>query len=228
MNKKSFKDIWFYANASFFINYSLILLRLFVAFPIPCLPSFFNSLFLLVAYSLTFQGLVTNYKSYNINTLVTKVITHPNTFCILLFLCFVPNILLSPFYLLCIYHIVSYIIAKKEAFHSYFFYNSVVFLNTNITTIGRSALFLEIFLIPITFILLLRGKIGAISLIAYFLMIRQQYTSNNNMKAVVLECLQYAHNIAMNLPDGVKMRYFEVSNLIRGYLKIDKEAEKKE
>lgn len=228
MNKKSLKDIWFYSNVCFFINYSLAILRAFVAFPLPRLPSFFNCVFLLLAYALTFQSIVANFKAYDTSTLIKKIFAHPNTFCIFLFLCFVPNVLLSPFYLLAVYHIVSSIVARKEAFHSYFFYDFVVFLNTNIATIGRSALLLEIVIIPVAVIMAILRRISMLTLSIYLLMIRQQYVSNNNMKAIVLECVQRAHGLAMQMPDSIKMKYLELVNYARSLNKSEKDQKQKQ
>ncbi|ELA42147.1 uncharacterized protein VICG_00790 [Vittaforma corneae ATCC 50505] len=228
MNKKSLRDIWFYSNVCFFINYSLAILRVFVAFPLPRLPSFFNCIFLLLAYTLTFQSIIANFKAYDTLMFIKKIFSHPNTFCIVFFLCFVPNILLSPFYLLTIYHIVSSIVAKKDTFHSYFFYDFVVFLNTNIATIGRSALFLEILLIPIAVSMVVLRRISTVTLLIYLLMIRQQYISNNNMKAIVSECIQRMHNLAMNMPDSIKMRYLELMNYVRSLSKSEKNQKQKQ
>lgn len=81
MNTEPLRDLWHYINLCFVVNYSLHLLGLFVAFPLPCLPSFFNSLFLLEAYSPASQGFVSKFKAYVVNTLGEKIFTHPNTFC---------------------------------------------------------------------------------------------------------------------------------------------------
>lgn len=228
MAKPSPKDLWFYSNTLFFLNYTLVILKLLVTFPLPSFPSSFNCLFLLLAYILTFKGFFSNFKAYDVTTLLKKIFTHPNTSCIALFLCFVPNLLLLPFYPLSLYHIVSYIVSKKEAFSKYFFYNFVIFLNTNIYIIGRSALFLEILLVPVAGVLLALRKIGVISLTVYLFMIRQQYISNSNMKAVVIECMQVMHSLIMKLPDSIKMRCLSAINYIRSFRPGEKPLEKKE
>lgn len=211
MRSESLKNIWFYTNLTFFASYSLAILRIFVAFPLPVPPSFINCIFLLVSYALTFQGFIAHLKSQEVNLVARKVFTHPNMFCIFLFLCFVPNILLLPFYLLSIYHIVSSIVARKETFQSYFFYNFVVFLNSNIGSIGRTALLLEIVLFPVACGMALFRKIGLITVVAYALMLRQQYSLNNSMKAVAMECIHGMHALVMKMPEGMRMRCLKIT-----------------
>jgi len=228
MSPESFKNLWFYTNSAFFINYSLSILKLLVAFPLPVLPSSVNCLLLFVSYALTFRGFLPHLKSQEINTIAKKIFTHPNMFCIFLFLCFVPNILLLPFYLLTVYHMVTSIVARKETFQFYFFYNFVVFLNTNISAIGKAALVLEIGLFPVACIMMVMRRIGLLTLLAYGLMLRQQYSQSASMKEVAMESVQQLHGLFMKMPEGVRMRFLKVTGYLGAAVGREKEIKKKQ
>lgn len=226
MDRNKIKDIWFYSNVCLFVNYSLRILRIFVVLPLPVLPAFFNSLFLLVAYVLTFEALFSHFPVTGAAVFLKKAFAHPNAYCILLFLCFVPNTLLLPFYLLSIYHIVTFISSKKERFGSSAVYQWCVSLRCCISSLGRLSLFLQIVLFPVAFLMLLLGWIGFPALLAYGIMLRQQYVLNEHMRSVMGEVLQYANKMAMKLPDWLRMEYFDFVNSVRKYFQGKKEIKK--
>lgn len=216
MNSLSIKDIWLILNLCFIVNYSISILKIFLAFPLLSLPSFFNSLFLLCAYALTLQTLFSQLKiSSSISSkFFKKVVSHPNTFCLFVFICFPPNILLFPFYLLSLYHLASAVVSRKEEFNRYFFYDICVFIDKNLNNIGRTALFLEIISIFIATILLLMRKISPITLLSYIFMVRQQYITNNTMKSVCMEMIQYLNECMKKLPDNIKNNI----TIVTGYM----------
>lgn len=216
MNSLSIKDIWLILNLCFIVNYSISILKIFLAFPLLSLPSFFNSLFLLCAYALTLQTLFSQLKiSSSISyKFFKKVVSHPNTFCLFVFICFPPNILLFPFYLLSLYHLASAVVSRKEEFNRYFFYDICVFIDKNLNNIGRTALFLEIISIFIATILLLMRKISPITLLSYIFMVRQQYITNNTMKSVCMEMIQYLNECMKKLPDNIKNNI----TIVTGYM----------
>ncbi|KAM0680064.1 hypothetical protein GINT2_001754 [Glugoides intestinalis] len=228
MNRSTVKDIWFYSNICLFINYSLTILKLFVALPIPRLPSFFNSAFLIVSYSLTFEALLSNLKTTGLNAFIKKICSQPNAYCIALFFCFPPNIILFPFYILGMYHIATFVTTKKERFGSSFIFEYCVFLNNNTASIGRLSLFFQVLLVPVAFILFVVRSIGLMTFLAYVLMVRHQYMASEHMRAVVGEILQYLNGLSMNMPDEVKMNYLGVMNYIQSQFRKEKNVKEKQ
>lgn len=221
MDKKQIQNLWLYSNSLFLLNYSLAILSLFVAFPVPKLPSFFNNLFLIFSYALTFQSLAANIKSQGIATFLTKASSQPNTFCLALFLTFIPNILLLPFYVLCIYHICSAVLSRKKEFENYFFYEICVALGKNLNSIGRLALILELTMAPLCVILLFARYISIFSLIAYFIMVRRQCQTNKAMKDVLGEILHTLHGILSKMPENYKNHLNSAINKCKAMLKVE-------
>ena len=228
MDKKTIQDLWLGSNIAFVLNYTLLILNLFVAFPVPRLPSIFNSLFLIFAYTLTFHSLFINLKSQSFNSLIFKIISQPNTFCIGFFITFPPNILLAPFFLLSIYHITSAVLSRKKEFEIYFFYEICIVLGKHLTFIGRLALLIELFLSPICFILVLFRKISFFTLISYICMVRKQCQSNKVMKDIFEECMLNVHSVLLKLPDNYKAMYLQILNRINSLFKKEDVKEKTE
>lgn len=221
MNKLSIKDIWLILNLCFIINYSISILKIFVAFPLLNLPPFFNSLFLFCAYALTLQTLFSQFSTKNISKFSKKIISHPNTFCLFVFLCFPPNLLLFPFYLLSLYHLASAVVARKEEFNKYFFYDLCVFIDKNLNTIGRTALFLEIFSVFIALVLLVIRRISLFTLLSYIFMIRQQYITNDTMKSVCMEIIVQINELFHKLPTNFRDRFSAVTGYIDRFTKSE-------
>lgn len=227
MNSQQLKDIWFYSNALLVANYSLFLISKLVTLPIPKLPSVFNNLFLIVAYVFTFQSLFSTYKTTSAGSLLNKVFTHSNTFCIFLFLTFPNNLLLFPFYLLSIYHVVSTVLSKKTQYEKYFFYSLCVSLQPSLIHLGRAALIAEVAMTVLALLLFIIRKASFSTLVAYVSMVRMQYQSNKSMKEVVDMVLSKLHTFALKMPDSCKDYYFKCINLTK-YFSTNKDIKKKQ
>lgn len=209
MDKKSIQDFWLYSNIAFVSNYTLFLLSLCVAFPVPRLPSFFNCFFLIFAYALTFHSLFINFKSQSLNSFASKIFSQPNTFCLFFFATFPPIILLIPFYLLSIYHITSAILSRKKDFENFFFYEIFVVFGKYLTSIGRCALIIELSLTPVCIIMTLFRRCSIFTFISYIFMVRKQCQINKAMRDVLDECIHKIHGLFLKLPDNYKAMYLQ-------------------
>lgn len=227
MDKKRIQDFWLYSNAVFVVNYILLILSIFIAFPVPRLPSYFNNIFLILAYALTFHSLVVNFKAQDLNTLFSKITSQPNTFCLAFFITFPPNLLLSPFFLLSVYHITSAVLSRKKEFENYFFYSACSVLGKNLSGIGRFALLSELLLVPVCVVLLFLGKIRIFTLIAYVSMVRKQYQTNKAMKDVFDECMHNVHSFFLKLPDSYKSSYLQALGSLQKLFKKEEDTKKK-
>lgn len=225
-NVKSIRDLWFYSNLAFIINYSITIFRLFVYIPIPYLPSFFNNIFLLVSYSVTILSLVKKVGSSGFT--FKKILSNQNFICLGLFIFFVPNILLFPFFLLSIFHVNGDILARKKEFEKLFFFDLCVFLGRNAANIGRMAMICEILLIPVSFVMVLFRRLNILPFLVYCIIVRQQYITNKTMKSVVGEAVMKIDGIFAKMPVEVVAYYDKIKDFIGKYNKGEDEPKKSE
>lgn len=225
-NVKKIRELWFYSNLVFIVNYVLTYTRMFISVPLPHLPSFFNNLCLLVSYGVTILDLFRNMRSPGFS--LRKIYTNQNLICLGLFLCFVPNILLLPFFLLSVYHINADILSRKQEFEKYFFFDFCALLGRNSSNIGRTAMYLEVLLVPVSFVLLLARKLGFIPFVVYCAIVRQQYINNRSMKSVVEEIILKVDDLISRMPDWMKTYYCMLKEIMSKYNRPDEPSGKRE
>lgn len=225
-NTRKIRELWFYSSMAFIVNYTLTYLRMFVSVPLPHLPSFFNNLCLLVSYGVTILDLFRSMNSPGFT--FKRIYTNQNFVCLGLFLCFVPNILLLPFFLLSVYHINANILSRKQEFEKYFFFDFCVLLGRNSSRIGRTAIYLEVLLVPISLILLLCRRLGFIPFIVYCAIVRQQYINNRSMKSVVEEIILKVDDLVSKMPNGIRTYYNVFKEVMSKYNRPEELPKKRE
>jgi transmembrane protein 33 len=214
---KNLKDFWLYLNLLFICNYTLAIANLCTTIYVPSLPSWINSVVLIVTYAITMVDIFKN---------LPKLVRHPNFICIFLFATFPCNILLLPFFLLSVYHLNNEIISKKKIYEKYFFYQVSCAIAVHSIYIGRFAMFSEVFCIPLSFILFAMGRSSILTFVAYAVIVRQQYINNQSMKSVIKEIIFKIDQLLGCLPDSMKNKYFQAKAFLANY-NVPKESCKK-
>lgn len=224
-NSKEYRKLWLYCNIAFIINYTLKTFSFLVTVPIPVFPNFFNSICLILIYSILVFDLIVNYRNKNIT--LQHVYGNQNLFCLAFFFFFVPYILLLPFYLLCIFHVNNSVLLEKKIHENRFYYEFCVSLGKYSSLLGRASLFLEVCLIPVALVMTLMRKFGVVPFILYLVIIRQQYMTNNNMKSVINELIQTLEaGMTKYMPKKVLDCYLKAKPLIGRYCGCENTAKK--
>ncbi len=223
---KEIKAVWFYSNLAFIINYTLTCIKLFVTIPVPYFSHYFNNLCLLVSYSILVLDLLKNYNTPGFS--FKKIYTNQNFMCIFLFICFIPNILLFPFFMLSVFHVNNVILSQKKLYESYFFYDLCVMLGRHSNTIGRSSMYCEVILLPIGLILVFLGQIRVFTFMVYCTIIRQQYICNSTMRSVIEEIIFNIDKLISKMPAQVATLYTNVKENVSKYNKPETIPNKKE
>lgn len=205
IDSREIKRAWFYLNIIFIANYTISILRLFIRIGIPHLPNFFNILILLSSYLITLLDAIKK---------PGKLMSHPNTICLGLFLTFPDYILLIPFYILSIYHTNSFILSQKKNYEKLPFFNICAMIGQYSSHLGRTAMYFEVINIPLAIILMLLGRSSIRTVIAFMAVVRQQYVNNSTMKGVVGELMTYVDQVVSNLPDSFKGLYNQAKEFI--------------
>lgn len=225
-NSRKIREVWFYSNLAFIVNYFLTYVRMFVSIPLPHFPSFFNSLCLLVSYGVTIMDILRSIGSPGFS--FKKVYTNQNLICIGLFLCFVPNILLLPFFLLSVYHVNADILSRKQEFERYFFFDFCILLGRSSSCIGRTAIYLEVLLVPVSFIMVLFRMLGFVPFVVYCGIVRQQYINNRSMKSVVEEIVLRVDDLVSRMPKWMSTHYATFKGIASKYNKPEEPPSKRE
>lgn len=223
---KEIKAVWFYSNLAFIVNYTLTIIKLFVTIPIPYLSHYFNNLCLFISYTILVVDLFKNIQRPDFS--FKKIYTNQNFMCIFLFVCFIPNILLFPFFLLSLFHINNVVLSQKKVYEAYFFYDFCVLLGRHSNTIGRTSMFCEVILAPVAIVLTLLGKLNVFSSLVYLAIIRQQYLSNIVMKSVIEEIILNIDNLMAKMPTKLLNAYALTKGVISKYNKPELAINKKD
>lgn len=219
LDSREIKKIWFYLNILFVANYSLSILRMFIRIPLPRLPNIFNILFLISVYAITLIDILKNVK---------KLFSHPNTFCLFLFFTLPHQILLFPFFILSIYHINSFILSQKKTFERMPFFNICAMIGQHTASIGKLAMYSEVLDIPISILMMIFRKASIWTVLAFVLIVRQQYFNNSVMKGVIGEILMHSDTFFNNMPECFNSSYIQLKNLSQRCNKTVSQKEKSE
>lgn len=203
------KQLWFFFNLAFIINYTLRLLRPFIRLPIPALPRFVNSLLLLSVY---LSAIAPMYNRPN------KFFSHTNFLCACLFATFPHPCILFPFYLLSIFHTTQHFLKTRYAKASTggqhaFFLPFCFWVQENAVSFSKLAMLLEILNIPISILLYFFRMSSLKTIFMLFMIVRQQYISSVVMKSIVDDLWVKTDGYLSSLPADYQGAYRKVKNL---------------
>lgn len=174
-----FKEIWFFFNCIFLTSFTFRILGFTKTLSLfPALPNFINCIILVFAYTISIVDIFRKHK---------KLLQNHNFYCIFLFLTFPNFILLTPFYVLSIYHVNAYIIANKKFYYSQIMRKVTSTINEYSFRIGVFGLHLEIYAAILALIMLTVGKCSVYTVVMYGIVIYQQRCTNTLMKNVFSE-----------------------------------------
>lgn len=231
------------SNTLFILNYSLYILPFIINIHINPIP-YINYILLIISYStylinitynnlkknnltysnrtssnLTYNNQTYNNQTYNNQTYnnlpnLNDIFNHPNTYCLLVFITFPSTILLFPFYLLSIHNMMSFILSNKKVFENTRIYKICRYLSSFHYSIGRFALMSEIICSGLCLILYFLRIDSFCTLVAYFVMVRNQYVTHGFMRSVFGEMRVYADKICALMPSKVQCWYSRVQSVL--------------
>ena len=185
------KQLWFIFNLLFIINFTLKLMRSALFLPVLHLPNFFNTLFLLIAYTLSLMNIYRNIK---------KLIASQNFVCIVLFITFPHWVLLTPFFLLSIYNSNGYIISRRRELQDYFFFKLCVALNEYAAALGHAACCAELACLFLSLVFYTLRISSFKTLFMYYVALRRHCSLNPMMQGVVVHMLRSGIESSKRLP----------------------------
>ncbi|KAI5169391.1 hypothetical protein PAEPH01_0673 [Pancytospora epiphaga] len=187
------KLVCFYFSILFILSYSLRLLRLFIAFPLPVLPNWFNTLFLIATYACIL---------YSRPLVLHSLFSNQNALCIGLFLTFPPHILLFPFYVLSLFHAHAYVLSKKRTWADKQIFKFCLMTKQQVPYLVQLAHYSEIVALVLAIPYSIIGLCSKKTLIAYGVVVRQQYIYNPIMNGIIKSLFIRFDEFMHRLPDG--------------------------
>lgn len=197
-----YKKIIAICNLIFISNYSLYILPFLINIRIKPIP-YINTYLLILSYSTSI-----------LKTNLSEIFNQTNTYCLFVFITFPNNFLLFPFFLLSIHNMISFVLSNKKIFEKHRVYKMCRYMSSVHYSVGRFALMSEIVCSVLCLVMYLMGKASLSTVVAYFVMVRNQYVTHGFMRSVFSELKMYLDKICEYMPCRVQYYYNKIQKVL--------------